>query len=218
MKKNDKSEAELLEMIRDLEVRQFELETQNKELIKEREKAATALSRQNDALSKLYHFSLELSRLPSEDNLEVLIAKRIREFTGASMASFSEYNAESQILTVRHIEMEPGLLEKATSILGENFRKMQVPVSDKLYREISTEIIVTRKTLNEATFGVISRQVGTTVQTLFKVDRFISVAYTAEGNLFGTSLLAMHKEQPDPPGDIFLDFVSIASLSLRRKR
>ena len=71
--------------------------------------------RQNDALLKLNQFSIDLSTLSSEDDLEIFITRQIKEFTGASGAFFSSYDAESRILTPKHIEMESGLLREVVN-------------------------------------------------------------------------------------------------------
>ncbi|HEX7586758.1 MAG TPA: PAS domain S-box protein, partial [Anaerolineae bacterium] len=78
-----------------------------------------ALAQQNDALSKLNRFSIGLAMLASEDNLQAFISKQLKEMTGAKVAVFSEYNPEARTTTVQHIEMEPGLLDKAVGLLGK---------------------------------------------------------------------------------------------------
>ncbi len=83
---------------------------------------------------------------------------------------------------------------------------------------MTSEIIGIRKTLFEATFGAIPRPVGATVQSLLKADRFIGLAYIIEGRLYGTSLLAMSKGQSNPPREILENFISLAAVSLRRKK
>jgi PAS domain S-box-containing protein len=186
--------------------------------ITERKRAEVALVQQNDALSKLNHFSIELSMLSTEDNLEALIAKRIKEIAGAVAAIFFVYNPENRTLTAQHIEMEPGLLEKVVSLLGKPVREMHSVVSDKMYRKVTNEIIGMERTLYDVTFGAISRPVGATIKALLKADRFIGVAYLIEGKLYGASLLAMSKGQPDPPKQILENFILLAAMSLRRKR
>jgi len=184
----------------------------------ERKRAEEALAQQSDALSKLNHFSMELSMLLLEDNLEALIAKRIKEFAGAEMAVFTEYNPANRTITPKHIEMEPGLLEKVVSLLGKQVSEIHSVISDEMYRKMTTEIIGMRRTLHEASFGAIPRPVGAAIQALLKVDRFIGLAYLIDGKLYGTSLLAMSKGQPDPPKQLLENFTFLATVSLRRKR
>ncbi len=187
--------------------------------ISERKQSAGLLARQNDALLKLNQFSIELSMLSAEDDLEALIAKRIKEIAGAELAVFSEYDPENRTTTIRHIEMEPGLLKQVVGLLGKQVEKIHSTVSTEMYREMTKEkIIGSRKTLHEMSFGAISRPVGAAIQALLKVDRFIGIAYLVEGNLYGTSVLGMNKDQPDPSQPILENFSYLASMALRRKR
>ncbi len=192
--------------------------TERKRAESQREAALDALAQQNDASSKLNRFAIELSMLPPKDNLEVFISKRIKEMTGAVVAIFSEYNPESRTTTARHIEMQPRLLGKVVGLLGKQVEKIHSPVSDEMYREITTEIVGMRRTLYEASFGAVSRPVGAAIQAWLKVDRFIGIAYLIKGKLYGTSLLGMSKDQPDPSKQILENFSFLAALSLRRKQ
>jgi PAS domain S-box-containing protein len=185
--------------------------------ITERVQAEEALAQQNDALLKLNRFSIELTMLSSEDNLEALIARQIKEIAGAEVAIFSEYDPANRTTTAQHIEMKPGLLDKVVHLLGTQVKNIHSVVSDEMYREMTTDIIGMRRTLYEASFGAISRPIGAAIQALLKVDRFIGIAYLIEGKLYGTSLLGMSKDQPDPPREILENFIYLAALSLQRK-
>ena len=83
---------------------------------------------------------------------------------------------------------------------------------------MTSEIIGSRKSLTEASFGAIPPAAGAAVQSLLKADRFIGLAYMIEGKLYGTSLLAMGKGQADPPREILENFIALAAVSLRRKK
>ena len=192
--------------------------TERKQAESKREAALEALAQQNEALSKLNRFSIELSMLSSQDNLELFITKRIKEIAGAVAAIFSEYNPENRTTTARYIDMEPGLLGKVVGLLGKQVEKIRSLVSEETYREMTTEIVGMPRTLYEASFGAVSRPVGAAIEALLKVDRFIGIAYLIEGKLYGTSLLAMGKGQPDPSKQILENFSFLAALSLRRKR
>ena len=165
--------------------------------------ALRMLAQQNDALSKLNRFSIALSMLPAAANLEVFIARQLKEITGAEAAVFSEYSQATRTITAKHIEIEPGLLEKVVILLGRQVEKTHATVSAEMYQEMTKEIIGMRRTLHEASFGAVSRPVAAAIQALLKVERFIGVAYIIEGKLYGTSLLAISQGQPDLPKEIF---------------
>lgn len=180
-------------------------------------KTEDSLLKQNDALTKLNQFSLELSRLTFEDNIEALITERIKGLTGAIGAIFSEYNSKTQTLTPKHIELDSGLLEKMVSLLDSQVHKIHSTISDYMYYELSGNVIATGNSLAEISLGTIPFTVGTTARSLLKADRFIRISFISEGKLFGTTLLALGKNQADPSIEILQNFIDLASAALRRK-
>ncbi len=186
--------------------------------ITERKLIENVLTLQNKALKRLNYFSMELSKLSLKDDLEGFITRQLKEITGAGMTLFSEYSHTKRILTLKHIEIEPGLLKNVISLLGRHLAGIQSEVSDEMYSEITKEIIGMRKTLFEATFGAIPIETSATIQALLQANRFIGIAYLIEGELYGTSLIAMSKDQPDPSREILVNFSNLAAVSLRRKQ
>jgi len=176
------------------------------------------LALQNEALFKLNQFSIELSRSSLEDGLEAIITKRIKEFTGAIGVIFSEYNPEGRTLTPKHIELDPGLLEKIVNLLDKHVHKIYTVVSDYTYHELTASAIKFHNSLSEVHSGTIPHAVGLTAQSILKADRFIEVSFLVEGKLYGTSLLALGKHHLDPSVQMLENFVSLAAAELRRKR
>jgi PAS domain S-box-containing protein len=58
----------------------------------------------------------------------------------------------------------------------------------------------------------------TAIQSLLKIDRFIGMAYTVDGKLYGTSMLMMKKDTPDPIDNTLKNFINLGAVSLRRKQ
>jgi PAS domain S-box-containing protein len=218
MNYQNKTKDELIKELQKLKQEYDSLKTSCSKDISEFKQAEEALSRQKDALLKLNNFSIGLSKLTLEDNLEVFIVRQLKEITGAKAVIFSEYSHINRTTTTKHIEIDSRLLKKVVSLLGQDIYKIHSEVSEELYCIMTSEIIGTRKTLFEATFGAIPRHVAAAVQSLVKADRFIGLAYIIEGKIYGTSLLAMSKGQSDPPKEILETFMSLAAVSLRRKK
>jgi PAS domain S-box-containing protein len=214
----NKTKDELIEMLHRLLQKYDSLKTSYSKDISEIKQLHQTLAHHSDALLKLNDFSIGLSKLSLEDDLEGFIARQLKEITGAEVTIFSEFNFINRTITAKHIEIQPGLLKKIVSLLGKQVKKIHSEVSDEMYREMTTEIIGMRRTLFEASFGAISPKVGASVQALLDVDRFIGIAYLIEGKLYGTSLLAMRKDKPDPPREILENFCYLAAVSLRRRQ
>jgi len=180
--------------------------------------AEKALAMQNEALSKLNQFSIELSQLSLDESMEAIITKRLKEFTGAIGVIFSEYNPETRTMTPKHIELESTLLENIVSILDKHVHKIHTVVSDYMYHKLTTCTLKLCNSLSELSLWPVPHTVGVAVQSLLKAEKFIEVAYLVDGKLYGASLLALGKQQNDPPMEILENFVSLSAASLRRKR
>ncbi|MEI6277331.1 MAG: histidine kinase dimerization/phospho-acceptor domain-containing protein, partial [Prolixibacteraceae bacterium] len=215
---NDKTKDDLLiEMQALLQENNSLKESLNKSLTscKQVEEASAQL---NDDILKLNQFAVELSMLSPEEDLKALIIRLIKEFSGATFAMFSDYDPVGRTLTTEHIEMEPGLIGKFVGMVSRNGRQIHSEVNDEMFKYITREVAEVRKTLFDVSFGAIPRPVATAIQALLKVDRFIGIAYLVKGELYGTSLLGMPKDKPDPQMQILKNFISLASVSLRRKQ
>ena len=218
MNYHDKTKDQLIKELQKLLLECDLLKTSYSKNVSECIKMEKTLEKQNVALSKLKNFSIELSKLTLEDNLEAFIVKQLKEITGAKAALFSEYSHIERTTTVKHLEIDSRLLKKVVSLLGRDVYTIRSEVSEEMYSVMTSEIIGIRKSLSEASFGAIPRPVGAAVQSLLKADRFIGLAYIIEGSLYGTSLLVMSKGQSDPSREILENFISLAAVSLRRKK
>ena len=188
-----------------------------RDVTKDRQTETTA-SLQKAGISKLKRFSIELSKISSADNLETFITKEVKEFTGAIGAVYAKYDPENKTLSPKHVELESGLLEKIVIKMGKQMQKSHASVNDYMYHEITNKTHGIYNNLSEAAIGAIPDALGAIVHTLLKADRYIRLAYFIDQQLYGISILALSKDLPDPSIEILENFVSLAAVSLRRKR
>jgi PAS domain S-box-containing protein len=181
-------------------------------------KAELEAKQYREGILKLKEFSVELAGISKSDSLETFISKRIKEYTGAIGVIFSEYESERKVLIPKHIELESGLLEKIVIKVGKQVQKSTIAVNDYMYHEISRESLRLHHSLNEAVFGAIPDAVASSIHSLLKADRYIRVAYLLDQKLYGISILAFSKEIPDPSMEILENIVSLATVSLRRRK
>jgi PAS domain S-box-containing protein len=212
------SETEIVNRFNAMTLREEELTLQNNKLTEANKHYLKALADRDDALSKLTQFSIELAMLSEKDNIKALITRRIKEIAGARAAVYSEYDHISSTTSVSHIELEPGPLKQVLKMLGNHLNKIKPTVTPEMYNEMVNDTIGFRGTLYEAALGAIPESIASAVQRFLNVDRFIGVAFIMENKLYGTSLMAMGKGQPDPPIEVLKNFISIASVSLRRRK
>lgn len=176
------------------------------------------LALQNEALTKLNRFSVELSKLSNRNEIEAIITERLVDFTGSIGAVFSEYNPRERALTPKHIELESALLEEVVLVLDNNMQKIQSAVSDFSYYELVKTNIRTVNYLSEILSAPVPHSIGLTIQSKLKADYFIEASFVVDGKLLGTIVLAQQKNQIVPPKEILDNFLFLAAATLQRKQ
>ncbi|RPI36506.1 MAG: PAS domain S-box protein, partial [Methanoregulaceae archaeon] len=185
--------------------------------ITQKKETEAALQEQNRVLARMNQLSLELAAIRTQENIREFAIKTLVEMTGAIAAWFCDYDAPGHILTISHLEVTPPLLKEATRLLGKLPEDVRTTVSDDLYRKIINSRVLKFSTLTEVSFGEVSPVVSRSIQALAGIDRFYGLAYVIEGNLYGTSVLALKKGQSDPSTELLESFAHIMAVSLSRR-
>ena len=183
-----------------------------------RRRAEDALAEKSLWLAAINALSVDLASLPREADLGRFLAGRLRQLTAATAVAFSEYLPEERVLATRVIELGPGGIKRLTAPLIRRLEGTRSPVSDETYREIMSNENTLRATLTEASFGAIPPSVDAAVRRVLGVARYVGLAYVMEDKLFGTSVLALSADTPDPPPELLDAYSSLAAVSLRRRR
>jgi PAS domain-containing protein len=87
-----------------------------------------------------------------------------------------------------------------------------------MYQDINRSVVGIKKTVAEISYGSITPFVGASMQKLSGIDHFIHIAHVIDGELYGTSVIGLKRDQPDPSGELLESFAHIVALSLRRQR
>ena len=169
-------------------------------------------------LATMNSLAIELASLPSNVSIQKFIVKRLKDLTGAVAVGFSDYDPTSRMLMTSHLEIQQGIFKKVVRLLGKRLKDVSSPVSEEMYHEIISSVVGKRDTLTEVTFGAIPYFVSAAIQKLIGVDRFIGIAYVIEGELYGTSLLAIKAGMPDPSFELLESFANMSAVSLRQRR
>jgi PAS domain S-box-containing protein len=183
------------------------------------------LLQKNQVMTIINDLEREFAGLPSGRRVENLAAKKLSALSGAVVTVFSTYYPADQILRTTSIEFAPGILEslpgsweKVSGLLGMQPDKVEIPVSKEIYHDINRSIIGTKKTIAEISYGKISSLVSATIQKLSGIDRFIHIAHIIDGELYGTSVIGMRPDRPDPSAELLDSFGHMVAVSLRRQR
>jgi PAS domain S-box-containing protein len=186
--------------------------------ITERKRTEAALVQKVHEISQLKDFSIGLATMAPGENLEENITKKLKEICGAIGVSFNAYHPERKVLIPLHIEVESKFFDVVQKQLKRLSKDMSSSVSDEMFEAITTQVVGVRKTLHEITYGAIPKPIGAAIQKLLKVDRFIGIPYFLEGKLYGTSMILMGKDVPDPSRELLENLALLCAVTLRRKQ
>ncbi|MGB8309449.1 MAG: PAS domain S-box protein [Methanoregula sp.] len=193
--------------------------------ISERIRTAHELSQKNLNLSIINELEREFSALPYGKQVEELAIKRLLSLTGAVVTVFSKYYPGEQVLRTTAIEFGPGVLEslpgaweKCTALLGSKPGEFQIPLSREAYQDVNRSIVGKKNTLTDISYGKITPLVSATIQKLSGIDRFFHIAHVIDGKVYGTSVIGLRPDRPDPPQDLMESYAHLVAVSLRRQQ
>ncbi|PKN26267.1 MAG: hypothetical protein CVU65_06225 [Deltaproteobacteria bacterium HGW-Deltaproteobacteria-22] len=153
----------------------------------------------------------------SDDEIHRYIAHSLKEFAGAYFVSISDFNPLTRCLAHRHLEIDPGVAGKVISFLGSRVEDIHTPLSEENYELVTRKGWSIEKSFHEASFGSIPSPVAAAMQKFLHLDRFIGITFLDDNRLYGTSLLAMRQEQPDPSMDMLQAYRHAATIALRQR-
>ncbi|MCA1795347.1 MAG: PAS domain S-box protein, partial [Desulfobacteraceae bacterium] len=185
--------------------------------ITERKRAEAANAEHYALMKEINVLAIELASLQEEVDIRDFVVNRLMRTPGARMSWFSKYASEKRELQLQRIKAEPALLKKAIQLLGNRIEEYKILVNEDIYQEIVKSTVGKIKTLNDLSFGAIPQSIGSAIQAITSVDRFIGLAHVIEGKLFGVSMLAMSADEPDPPTELLNTIAHLVAISLRRR-
>ncbi len=159
--------------------------------VDQRRHAELEKEKQRSEMEILYTLTFELAAMPLDADLEGMVTKRMKELTGAFIATVSEYNPVKKQLELRRIETESSALKEANRLMKRRVTELNFPVSDAMYQEMVNAVVGHRNTLSEATFGSIPPAISTILQNIFNLESFIGMAIQYEGELMGTMMIVI---------------------------
>ena len=167
-------------------------------------------------LKGLNRLAIDLAAASLDTDPVPLALDRLRTLTGALVVSYSEYDAGSRAMRLRHTSAERAVLTRLNDLLGRVLGDMVMPVSDTRYQEMVGETFVRVPELYTLALGAIPRPLARTLETVFGVGEKIVLIFQRGGRLFGTASLLMPASEPRLPDVILEIFSSLVSAAVAR--
>ena len=152
----------------------------------------------------------------SVDELAKILLKAVKEYTGAILAIFSDYQSDKKELKLLHVEADQKLFRTILKIAGDDVTKITFPVDNNAYNLIVKDIVGEFNSFNEVSFGAIPKLVDKAIRKSTGIDRLFPVAHVIDGDLYGTTMLAFKKGQAHPSTELLESFAHLMSVSLKR--
>ena len=184
-----------------------------------RRQAESTLNARNRELMILNTIAFELAQAQSAEEMWRIVAREFKEITSGVATIFGTYDPVEREISIRHVEIEPDVMKDLMRALGgKHLTETKFPINANTYHDFIQNTVGYWYSLNEATFGVIPKQVGQFIQKVRGIDRFLGITFVLDDELYGTALSALLAETPNPSPELINSFVQIVSVSLRRLR
>jgi PAS domain S-box-containing protein len=188
------------------------------ENITKRKKAEETLKIRNRDLANLNIIAIQLSSIRIEPDFYKIIVTKLKDLTGASLATFGLYDFKTREINVKYVDFDENLEEVLTNSLGRaKLMENSFPVGDELRRVLIHDPVKFQSTLTEVTFGVVPLNIGEIIHNIEGFDRFVGIAYIVDDELYGTSVLSFRTDKPNPSLEILNLFANMVAVSLKRK-
>jgi PAS domain S-box-containing protein len=188
--------------------------------VTERKRKDEALERKNKELEFLNNLATELASLEPHENMNSFLMKQLKKLSGSEFIVFSEYDSTRKSLYTKHIEAENKILNNLIKITGHKIVNSPSPIlmNDKNYHEIISSIVSSKNSLTEISFGAIPKLIDKAFRTLTGIDHYLGLSYVVAGELYGTSLLGLKKDDLPPSDELLKSFAYVAAVSMRRRK
>jgi PAS domain S-box-containing protein len=201
--------------------RVINLEQANQQLhgqIEEHQRAQQVAEQRITNLQAISDFAIECAAAAPNADLHKLIAKKLHAITGALGVGISEYDSKEQALITRYVAVSGQILSVLNDSLGQNIIGLHSPTSPETLQRITSEIVAVASDLSEVSFGAIPKSVSTIVQKTFGVGSFTGLAFIYGGELWGTAMIVMRKDQPPIDRDLAMALANVAAMAMRRQK
>jgi len=176
------------------------------------------LQQQNSHMTFLRDFAYHISTKKFDQNLPNFFVSELKNFTDAPLITFVEYDEFKKVLITQKIETKKEILNKVMALTNKNLTKVEYLVTDEMYKEITGTVVDVLDTLTECSFGEIPPIVDAFVRSVTGISRFYLLAYIFDNKLYGTTMIGVHKNQPDLSIEFLKSFAHIAASALQRHK
>lgn len=166
----------------------------------------------------LRELSFSIAELDQKDDPYQVLLKRIKEFTGASLAVFSYYDDIKKVLKVQVFDADSYIVKTIIGIAGDKITQTESPVNPSTYNRILNEKIGISDSFSEVSFGAIPDKVDKVIKRLTGITKLYGIAHVLDNVVYGTTMIAFKKGIPLPPIELLQSYSNLSAITLKRKK
>jgi PAS domain S-box-containing protein len=186
--------------------------------ITERKRSEQARERYNQHMQMLNLMAVEMAALGLDSNLEKYIAMKLQQLTDALGLAVFEYDKEKKKLVTRHLIYKDRDLKQVNKVLGKNLLKMEYPLGDEKYQEVTQSQVSFHDNFTDISFGVIPPAASVILQKMLNSGHLVVLAFSYQNELLGTAMIVLKQGQSELSRELFQTFTNLAAVTLRRRK
>jgi len=183
-----------------------------------RRRAELEAERKTQALRSVNTLAIQLAAAAPGADLLSLISDKLREATGAMAAGLSTYDPARGELLIQRVSLDPANRSILVRLLGRGVEGLRCPVSPELHERMLRQVVNTPERVVDLTRGAIPPPIASAIERSLDLGEMTAAALIHGGELVGTVVIAMPREQPSFPTDVMHLLAGLVAVTLRRKR
>ncbi len=211
----DYSREMLLKELKELHLQYELLKSSYEKYAFERGHIEELLLKRTELLAAFNRYSIDLSNLENSKVYQFIVNefKKLFNVRGVWISRYDEKLSELVIEASTVSDEDNSVLIKH---LGKTVRRLRTPLNFEQYKLIMESGISAQSSLHDISFGYIPELAGSVIEKLFGIGWFQAIALTDKRKMFGTLVVAGHKDQEPIIRETLLAFTEITSNILRR--
>jgi PAS domain S-box-containing protein len=213
----DYSKEQLHKELIELQLKYNALHSSYQDDISEKKLIEKSLLSRAQLLSEFNQYSIDLGDLKGTMMYQFIVT-RFKELFKVRAVWISTYRDDISSLIIETstaTEEDNSLLVK---FLGQTVKSYRTPVTETTYNLMLENLVKSHSSLTELSFGQIPEVISLAIQKVFNVGWFQGISLVDKGKLYGTMVVAGHKDQEVPDTDIIKLFAELTSNIIRRKQ
>ncbi|MCB9014899.1 MAG: PAS domain S-box protein [Lentimicrobiaceae bacterium] len=186
--------------------------------ISDRKSIEENLKQRNRDLQFLSDYALKLTDLPGNADITTVIMNELKILTEADVAIISKYDKNENALYASNFVADPEIIKIIEESLGGSINNFKTPLNNDIHNLLLSETFAHYNTLTELTFGQIPEETDKKFKLLTGINHFAGLSLFIADELYGTVVIGLNKDKPEPDPEMLRSFAYLSSLTLRRKK